>query len=101
VSVACPQGRALGVAAAVAATAYSTTVMPSQAANFVHLLAFGIFLVGPAPDSDTIHMHSTSTCGTDQGAAHKHALQLSCAGLCMALLKSANGQLCLTRRGLC
>eukprot|EP00882_Tetradesmus_deserticola_P002414 GHRQ01002573.1.p1 GENE.GHRQ01002573.1~~GHRQ01002573.1.p1 ORF type:complete len:252 (+),score=85.74 GHRQ01002573.1:140-895(+) len=39
-----PWGRALGVTAAVAATAYSTTVMPSQAANFVHLLAFGIFL---------------------------------------------------------
>ncbi|KAF6257297.1 hypothetical protein COO60DRAFT_1239627 [Scenedesmus sp. NREL 46B-D3] len=39
-----PWGRALGVAAAVAATAYSTTVIPSQAANFVHLLAFGVFL---------------------------------------------------------
>lgn len=39
------QARAFGVTAAVAATAASTTVMPLQAANFVHLLAYGIFLV--------------------------------------------------------
>eukprot|EP00775_Hariotina_reticulata_P012764 gene12764-12893_t len=37
-------GRAVGVAAAVAATAASTTVMPAQAASFVHLMAYGIFL---------------------------------------------------------
>eukprot|EP00879_Flechtneria_rotunda_P007162 GHRR01007516.1.p1 GENE.GHRR01007516.1~~GHRR01007516.1.p1 ORF type:complete len:223 (+),score=77.89 GHRR01007516.1:460-1128(+) len=39
-----PWARAFGVAATVAATAASTTVMPSQGANFVHLLAYGIFL---------------------------------------------------------
>jgi hypothetical protein len=39
-----PWARAFGVTAAVAATAASTTVMPLQAATFVHLVAYGIFL---------------------------------------------------------
>jgi hypothetical protein len=47
-SAACLQSRALGVAAAVAATTYSTTVIPNQAANFMHLLAYGIMLVRQA-----------------------------------------------------
>ncbi|KAF8069605.1 Tmem205 [Scenedesmus sp. PABB004] len=39
-----PWARALGTAAAVAATAASTTVMPAQGAHFVHLLCWGVML---------------------------------------------------------
>lgn len=48
------QARALGVSAAVAATAASTTVLPSQGAAFVHLLAFAVLLVR---DGEQTRMH--------------------------------------------
>lgn len=61
------QGRALGVAAAVAATAYSTTVIPNQAANFMHLLAFGIMLVGRAALVNSKSAAAAHTAHTGSG----------------------------------
>lgn len=42
-----PWARALGVAAATAAAAYSTTMVPSQGAAFLHLVTYAIWLVSP------------------------------------------------------
>lgn len=39
------QARALGVAAATAGVAFSTTAMPAQGAHFLHLIAYAIWLV--------------------------------------------------------
>jgi len=39
------QARALGVAAATAGVAFSTTAMPAQGAHFLHLITYAIWLV--------------------------------------------------------
>jgi len=39
-----PWARALGVAAATAGVAFSTTAMPSQGAHFLHLITYAIWL---------------------------------------------------------
>lgn len=69
-AVAVLQARALGVSAAVAATAASTTVMPLQAANFVHLLTYSIFLVSLGWDSDS----SSSSSRIAMSSWHSHSI---------------------------
>ena len=39
------QARALGVAAATAGVAFSTTAMPAQGAHFLHIITYAIWLV--------------------------------------------------------
>jgi hypothetical protein len=83
----CLQGRALGVAAAVAATAYSTTVIPNQAANCLHLLSYGILLVRQAAAGQQCMPAAAARISSDQscwrlqhivpGSCTPHALSIS------------------------
>ena len=56
------QARALGVAAATAGVAYSTTAMPAQGAHFLHLITYAIWLVSVC-DASTARQLDMFMCG--------------------------------------